>query len=444
MKNKAKTIFVCNECGYQVSRWMGKCPDCSAWNSIEEKIAQKKSTSQATLTGPKIEWTKLDDPHIDENRFSSGNAELDRVLGDGIVPGSVIMLGGDPGIGKSTLMLQILAGMRKETVYISGEESKNQIQQRSMRLKLDHSKIAFANETNLEKIVNSISGKKQTVVVIDSIQTIASDEIEGIPGNASQLRYCTSSLVREAKQNGYAVFLIGHVTKDGAIAGPKILEHLVDTVLYFEGESNLDYRIIRSAKNRFGAVNEIAVYRMSDTGLQTVDNPSEIFMNLDSTDRQGTAIAVISEGNRSMLVEIQALVAKTQFGTPQRTASGIDHRRMNLLLAVLEKKASKPFGFHDVFIKTAAGLRIDDPAADLAICMALISSLDEKNSPPNTAFCGEVSLTGEIRKVSNIQSRIIEAEKLGFKQIYIPQYNSLPKYTKIGVKMKKHISELIR
>ncbi len=423
MSKKNKSFFVCNTCGYQSLRWLGKCPECSTWGSLEEQIIKKQSAHSAAGQSAAKLIPLNEEQNFSEKRIPTGIDELNRVLGGGIVTGSIVMVGGDPGIGKSTIMLQMLDKMKDvdKKVYISGEESLSQIQQRARRLQITGQNIFFVNDTNLETILAALEKEKPGVVVIDSIQTIASENIDGIPGNSSQLRYCTAHLVQAAKQNQISIFLVGHVTKDGAIAGPKILEHIVDTVLYFEGDNQVDYRILRSVKNRFGAVNEIALFQMEKNGLIPVANPSEIFLNTDQNDRQGTAVVAVMEGNRPMLVEVQALVAKTQFGIPQRTATGIEHRRMNLLLAVLEKKCTKPFSFYDVFLKTADGLKLDEPATDLGICMALISSMDELILANTTVYIGEVGLNGELRPVSRLQERINEAVKLGFKRIVIPK-----------------------
>lgn len=419
---KTKSIYICNACGYQTARWLGRCPECSAWETLEEHI---KDSAKQKMHGmrPDNKPVALNTEAVQqEERIPSGISEIDRVLGGGIVNGSLVLIGGDPGIGKSTLMLQMLAAAHssRPKLYVSGEESFSQIRQRAKRLGAESNSIFFLNETNLELISDQLTKDKPEFAVIDSIQTVSSSILDGIPGNSSQLRFCTNELVQLAKRENIPIFLVGHVTKDGAIAGPKILEHLVDTVLYFEGETKGDFRILRCIKNRFGSINEIALFRMEREGLIPVQNASELFLNDHPGAQQGTTVTAVMEGNRPILVEVQALVSKTQFGTPQRTATGIGHRRMNLLLAVLEKKCGKPFGFHDVFLKTAAGLRLDEPAADLAICMALVSSMDEKEISSKTVYIGEVGLNGELRPVSYIQERIFEAEKLGFDKIIIP------------------------
>jgi DNA repair protein RadA/Sms len=334
----------------------------------------------------------------------------------------VTIIGGDPGIGKSTLMLQILnqAEISGSMLYVSGEESQQQIQARAHRLGMTGNKILFSSETNLENLLELCTDQQIQLIIVDSIQTLYSSEVESIPGNISQLRTCTAQLTRFAKENTIPVIIVGHITKEGNIAGPKVLEHMVDTVLYFEGDSQYDYRILRCTKNRFGPVNEIGLFQMTAQGLVELRNPSEIFLT-DSQERQsGNAVVAVLEGNRTFLIQIQALVSKTQFGMPQRTASGIDHRRMNLLLAVLEKRFAKPFGFYDVFLKVSGGLRIDEPAADLGICMALLSSLEDKTIPGNQVFVGEIGLGGEVRRVNRLEERIREAEKLGFDRIVVP------------------------
>jgi DNA repair protein RadA/Sms len=446
MNKKSKTVFVCSECGYISLRWLGKCTECGAWDSFEEQVQNKSSgkNKSAAISG---ELIALDSAvQVQEERIATNINELNRVLGGGIVSGSVVMIGGDPGIGKSTLMLQMLNQLPEESkkIYISGEESFNQIRQRAGRLSINGGDIYFLNDTNLENVIARVEKERPHIVIIDSIQTLGSEMIDSIPGNTSQLRFCTSKLVQAAKQNQIAVFLVGHVTKEGAIAGPKILEHIVDTVLYFEGDTQSDFRILRTTKNRFGAINEIALFRMGTNGLVAVSNPSELFLNMDQDDRQGTAVVTVLEGNRPMLVEVQALVTKTQFGLPQRTATGIDHRRMNLLLAVLDKKCGKPFGFHDVFIKTAAGLRLDEPAADLGICMALVSSLEDKPMDKHTVFIGEVGLSGELRPVQRTGERLREAERLGFTKAVMPDTRETLPGTSMKVNRYKQIQQLLK
>lgn len=448
MSKSVKSVFICKTCGYQSLRWLGKCPECASWDSLEEQIIEKKSGKRDTASSTPVEIVPLLETSPDnEVRLSTGISELDTVLGGGNVLGSVVMIGGDPGIGKSTLMLQMLDKIDEKRVgkkiYVSGEESLGQIQQRAKRLGISAGDIYFLNETNLEKLVATLEKNQPALVIIDSVQTLASERLDGIPGYSSQLRFCTAQLVQMAKQTQTSIFLVGHVTKEGSIAGPKILEHIVDTVLYFEGENKADIRILRATKNRFGAVNEIALFQMGRAGLTAVKNPSEIFLSASAEDREGSAVVAVIEGNRPILVEVQALVAKTQFGMPQRTATGIGHRRMNLLLAVLEKKFRKPFGFHDVFIKTAAGLRIDEPAADLGICMALVSSMDNRALDPDIVYIGEVGLSGELRTASYTQERISEAEKLGFKQIIVPRANKNYASKSAQIRYVKNLGQIL-
>ncbi len=446
MAKKQHVYFLCSECGYRSEKWLGRCPQCGAWNSFEEQI-ELSQKHKATAKGTSTDLIPLLSAQVpEETRRSTGINELDHVLGGGSVVGSVTLIGGDPGIGKSTLLLQMLDSYKCEgkKVFISGEESLHQIKNRAKRLGVSEPNLYYQNITSLERIEQLLEKHLPAVVVIDSIQTIMSEDIDGLPGNISQLRYTTARLVHLAKENNISMFIIGHVTKEGGLAGPKVLEHLVDTVLYFEGEAKADFRILRSVKNRYGPVNEIALFRMEATGLIPVDNPSELFLNLDVEDRMGTAVVAIMEGNRPVLIEIQALVSKTQFGVPQRTASGIDHRRMNLLLAVLEKKIGKPFSFYDVFIKTAGGIRVNDPAADLGICMALVSSFEESPLPRDAVFIGEVGLNAELRPVHQLVDRIKEADKLGFKRMFVPDSRQ-----KVNLKLNgrvesfKKLSELL-
>jgi len=446
MNHKQKNVYVCQNCGYESVKWLGKCPECGSWSSFEQEVRKmeiKKSAAIRTST-PLIRLSESSAETLP--RLSTGMDELDRTLGGGLVPGSVIMIGGDPGIGKSTLMLQLLNALPAPTIslYISGEESDSQVNLRARRLGIRNKQILFSAETNLQNLLQEFDQVNPHMIVIDSIQTIYHDQIDSIPGNITQLRTCTSELLRYAKNHNVPIILIGHVTKEGNIAGPKVLEHMVDTVLYFEGDNHYDYRILRSVKNRFGPVNEVGLFKMTEEGLQVVKNPSEIFLSENTPPQSGNAVVAVMEGNRSFLVQVQALVTKTQFGLPQRTATGIDHRRMNLLLAVLEKRCAKPFGFYDVFVKVAGGLRMDEPAADLGICMSLISSFDDRILPAGTVYVGEVGLGGEIRTVRRLADRIMEAQKLGFQMIVVPRLNkSLGKLEKAKLKEVEHLSELI-
>jgi len=446
MISKQKSVYVCQNCGYESAKWLGKCPECGNWSSFEQEVRK----TEVRKSPPQVKSEKLvkllDKPAAALPRFSTGIDELDRTLGGGIVPGSVIMIGGDPGIGKSTLMLQMLDQIKlvDNSLYISGEESDSQVNMRARRLGIKNDHILFSSETSLQNILQDFDTVRPHLIIIDSIQTIYHEQIDSIPGNISQLRTCTSELLRYAKTNNVPIVLIGHVTKEGSIAGPKVLEHMVDTVLYFEGDNHYDYRILRSVKNRFGPINEIGLFRMTEEGLQAVKNPSEIFLSAGYPAQSGNAVAAVMEGNRPFLVQVQALVTKTQFGLPQRTATGIDHRRMNLLLAVLEKRCAKPFGFYDVFLKVAGGLRVDEPAADLGICMALLSSFDDRILPAGTAYIGEVGLGGEIRNVRRLTDRIAEAHKLGFQTIVVPRLSkSAGKLEKAKIKEVEHLSELV-
>jgi DNA repair protein RadA/Sms len=423
VKVKQKTVYICQQCGYESPKWLGKCPDCENWSTFQEEIRQEmKKGVSLSRTAAKVSPLLSGEAEV-LPRISTGIAELDRTLGGGVIPGVVVMIGGDPGIGKSTLMLQMLDKIdtKKDLLYVSGEESKSQVHLRANRLGLSGQNILFSVETSLQSLLTLLEHNKPAAVVIDSVQTLNSEEIDSIPGNVSHLRTCTAALLRFAKEADVPVFLIGHVTKEGSIAGPRVLEHMVDTVLYFEGDQQYDYRILRSTKNRFGPVNEIGLFQMTRKGLQGVANPSEVFLSTGDSQSSGNAVVAIMEGNRPFLVQVQALVTKTQFGMPQRTASGIDHRRMNLLLAVLEKRYRKPFGFNDVFIKIAGGLKIDEPAADLGVCMALVSSLEDILLPEKSIYIGEVGLGGEIRGVNRIDERINEALKLGFEKVIIPK-----------------------
>lgn len=441
---KEKVIYVCQSCGYSSPKWLGRCPECESWNSFIEEIPQ--TPQKEIVFGDKKAVFRLNDiEHISYARIKTGMQEFDRPLGGGIVTGALILVGGDPGIGKSTLMLQIL-GLLPDTfslLYISGEESLSQIHARAKRLQIGNKNILFSNENEIHHIQQLTGKNKTNLLVIDSIQTIQDATLDTMAGNISQLRSCTTLLLKDAKEKDYTVFLIGHVTKEGAIAGPKILEHMVDTVLYFEGESRNDYRILRCSKNRFGSVNEIGLFQMGAAGLRELKNPSHFFVAESENEQSGDAIAAVMEGNRPFLVKVQALVSKTQFGMPQRTATGIDHRRMNLLLAVLEKRCGRPFGFQDVFIKTAGGLRLDEPAADLAICMALLSGIDDNPLPKEAVYIGEVGLGGEIRAVNRLEERISEAKKLGFKQIYIPASSFKKISSDSHLHAVKHLRDII-
>ena len=423
-----KTIFVCNECGYESSKWLGKCPACEAWNTFfEQKISKARPGPSASLREPqKSEPIKQVDL-TPVPRMNSGFSELNRVLGGGIVPGCVCLLGGDPGIGKSTLLLQVCSYLAKNgerVLYASGEESKTQIKMRAIRLDASEEDIFLYSENELNAIMHEAETVKPGILVVDSIQTVYTDDTTSTPGSITQVRECTMRLMRYAKETNTCVFIVGHMTKDGMIAGPKVLEHMVDCVLYFEGEKNSAYRIIRSNKNRFGSSNEIAVFDMLSDGLSEITNPSELFIGGRVNGVSGSAIACTLEGSRPILAEVQALVSKTAYNKPRRTGTGIDSNRLHLILAVLEKRAGlNTLPQSDVYVNITGGLFVSEPACDLAIAMAIASGV--KNTPllADCAVFGEIGLLGEIRSVSGIEKRISEAEKLGFTKCILPYHN---------------------
>ncbi|MGW8272169.1 MAG: DNA repair protein RadA [Thermodesulfovibrionales bacterium] len=422
--SKVKVTFQCQACGYASPKWLGKCPDCGAWNSFSEESRTPKNLSSAGGSAPVV----LSDVSIDEGfRYSTAMTELDRVLGGGLVPGSVVLVGGDPGIGKSTLLLQAVAGLAgtlKGTVlYVSAEESLEQIKMRADRLDIRSERIALLSETALEVILSWVGKMKPTALVVDSIQTIFTDTLPSAPGSVGQIRECSGTLMSYAKKTGMPVFIIGHVTKEGALAGPRVLEHIVDTVLYFEGDRGHSYRILRAVKNRFGSTNEIGVFEMAGAGLKEVVNPSALFLSERYQDTAGSSVTAAVEGTRPVLVEIQALVSPTSFGMPRRTAIGIDLNRVNLLIAVCEKVGAIPLGAMDVFVNVVGGLRIAEPSADLCVLMTVVSSLREKNIRNDMVVFGEVGLTGEVRSVSNGEMRIREAQKIGFRRVLVPRGN---------------------
>jgi len=426
---KKKTAFFCQNCGTQSPKWLGKCPSCGEWNTfVEEVLAppqneswEEKSISKSSKAKPitikEIEATT-------EPRIKTNDNELNRVLGGGIVLGSLILIGGEPGIGKSTLLLQICLHLNNlKVLYVSGEESEQQIKMRAQRIGQDSNELFILTETNLDAIFSSIKSLKPQILVIDSIQTIHTEKIEAASGSVSQVRQCAGELMKFAKQTNTPVFLIGHITKDGTLAGPKILEHMVDTVIQFEGDRHLSYRILRTTKNRFGSTSELGIYEMQSNGLRQVSNPSEILISQREDGFSGISIGASLEGNRPLLVELQSLVSPAAYGTPQRSSTGFDSKRLNMLLAVLEKRGGYRLGMQDVFLNIAGGLRIDDPAIDLAIAVSIISSLEELAISHKFCFAAEVGLGGEIRAVNRIDNRISEAEKLGFEQIFISKYN---------------------
>jgi DNA repair protein RadA/Sms len=427
---KLKKAYFCQNCGAQASKWIGKCPSCNEWNTYVEEIIQKESTSlsptsrrstrnrQAKAVAVQDVVTKT------EVRYRTPDNELNRVLGGGLVPGSLQLFGGEPGIGKSTLLLQMaLKWPGIKVLYISGEESEQQIKMRAERIGIENKKCFLLAETNVQNIIQHLGHAEADVVVIDSIQTLHSSLIDSSAGSISQIRECSGQLMRFAKETDTPIFLIGHINKEGSIAGPKVLEHMVDVVLQFEGDRNHMYRLLRSAKNRFGPTNEIGIYEMQGNGLREVENPSEILLSNRDEQLSGSAIASSMEGLRPMLIEIQALVSSAAYGTPQRSATGFDLRRLNMLLAVLEKRCGFRLGAKDVFLNIAGGIRVEDPAIDLAVVSAVLSSSEDFPITSKTAFSAEVGLSGEIRPVNKIEQRILEAQKLGFDSIFISKYN---------------------
>lgn len=423
---KAKTTaFFCKECGYESSKWMGQCPACKEWNTFVEEPVGKKTASGRKIPAVKVKPCLLSEISLEQqDRISTGYPELDRVLGSGIVAGSLVLVGGDPGIGKSTLLLQVcgkLAAQEQKVLYISGEESLKQIKLRANRIGEIKGQLLFLCETNLDTIESVIEEESPQVVVIDSIQTMFRDEVSSAPGSVSQVRESTNVLMQIAKGQGIAIFIVGHVTKEGVVAGPRVLEHMVDTVLYFEGERNASYRILRGVKNRFGSTNEIGVFEMQEKGLVEVENPSEYMLSGRPEDASGAVVACSLEGTRPILLEVQALVTQTNFGMPRRTAAGTDYNRVNLLMAVLEKRCHYEMSRYDAYVNIAGGMKMNEPALDLAIVMALVSSLKDRAVSSKTILFGEVGLSGEVRAVSMAEQRVNEAIKLGFDTCILPQ-----------------------
>ncbi|MEL7649351.1 MAG: DNA repair protein RadA [Sedimentibacter sp.] len=425
---KVKTKFVCQECGYETAKWLGKCPSCGEWNTFVEEIEtkEKDSKSQRGISKGKLEKIQNITSSSNKDRILTGSREMDRVLGGGIIKSSLVLVGGDPGIGKSTLLLQVADHASKQNLkvlYVSGEESAEQIKIRADRLGIGAGELYVLSETNID-IVNEFVGKEEPdLLILDSIQTIYSPDVVSAPGSVSQVREVTSMVMRMTKARNMATFIVGHVTKSGAIAGPRVLEHMVDTVLYFEGERHFSYRILRSVKNRFGSTNEIGIFEMRERGLVEVDNPSEVFLRGRPVDAYGTVVTAAMEGTRPLLIEIQALVAYSPAGFAKRITTGIDNNRAAMLLAVLEKKAGLAMQSSDTFINVTGGLQLREPAADLAILCALASSFKEVPVDFKTILIGEVGLTGEIRGVNNIEKRLIEAQKMGFEKAVISEAN---------------------
>ena len=445
---KKGSIFFCQNCGTSSTKWLGKCPSCNEWNTFVEEKTSKKDSKKDSFKSTKINTSKLlkNIDYSSEKRIVSNDKELNRVLGGGIVPGSIILLGGDPGIGKSTLLLQFaLSSKSKKILYVSGEESERQIKMRAERINKNSENCYILTETSTGNIFQEIEKIDPDILIVDSIQTIHSSYLDSAPGSVSQIRECTSELIKFAKETGTAVLLIGHINKDGAIAGPKVLEHMVDTVLQFEGDRNYVYRILRTIKNRFGSASELGVYEMNGSGLREVSNPSEILISERDEKTSGVAIAGTIEGARPLLVEIQSLVSSAVYGTPQRSATGFDTRRMNMLLAVLEKKCGFRLGAKDVFLNITGGIKIDDTAIDLAVICSILSSDQDIALDTQICFAGEIGLSGEIRAVNRIDQRIAEAEKLGYKQIVISKFNKLSsKDFKIEIIKYGKIEELFK
>ena len=425
MAKAKKSIYFCQNCGHEENKWLGQCPMCREWNTfVEEKVTVSKGTA-AKNTVREAEVVTLSSVSTDqEDRMQTEIEELDRVLGGGVVPGSLVLVGGDPGIGKSTLLLQVckrLSDQGRKVLYISGEESLKQIKLRANRMGTFSDHLLLLCETNLETIRQVIEREHPAVAVIDSIQTMYSEEVTAAPGSVSQVREATNTLMQIAKGLNITIFIVGHVTKEGTVAGPRVLEHMVDTVLYFEGDRHASYRILRGVKNRFGSTNEIGVFEMRETGLEEVPNPSEYMLNGRPEDASGSVVACSMEGTRPILMEIQALVCRSNFGMPRRTAAGTDYNRVNLLMAVLEKRVGLPLSNYDAYINIAGGIRMNEPAIDLGIVMAIVSSYKNQSISPGTIVFGEVGLSGEVRAVSMPEQRVAEARKLGFKTCIMPQ-----------------------
>ncbi len=455
--SKIKTAYFCQGCGYESTKWAGKCPGCQQWNTFVEELIQKdskknSSTDWQTYNGDSTATKKTRALNTVESlntpRVVTPDLELNRVLGGGIVPGSIVLVAGEPGIGKSTLFLQMGLQLQDVVVlYISGEESEQQIKMRADRLNIKNENFYLLTETSTQTIFQEVKKLKPQLIIVDSIQTLESPFIESSPGSVSQIRECAAEFQQFAKETNTPVFLIGHITKDGTIAGPKLLEHMVDTVLQFEGDRHYAYRILRTLKNRFGSTAELGIYQMNETGMVPVTNPSEILITQKEDQLSGIAIAATIEGQRPLLIEVQALVTQSVYGTPQRTVTGFDLRRLQLLLAVLEKRGGFHFGVKDVFLNIAGGLKVEDPSIDLAVLSALLSSYEDVAIPHSVCFAGEVGLSGEIRAVNRVEQRITEAQKLGFEKIIVSKYNQKgldKKRFQIEVVMMGRVEELYR
>ncbi len=455
---KSKTLFFCQSCGYESPKWIGKCPSCGSWNSFVEEVVSKnendrndwrQESTKSRVSKPK---TLNEIESTGEIRIATPDQELNRVLGGGIVPGSLILIGGEPGIGKSTLMLQLALSLQKAKIlYVSGEESEQQIKMRAERLSTkpqgSNENFYMLAETGTKNIFQAIETVQPNLVIIDSIQTLHSHMLDSSAGSIGQVRQCAGELMKFAKETNTPVFLVGHITKDGMLAGPKVLEHMVDTVLQFEGDRHLAYRILRTTKNRFGSTSEIGIYEMLGNGLREVSNPSEILISQKDGQLSGATIGATIEGNRPLLIEIQSLVSPASYGTPQRTPTGFDQKRLNMLLAVLEKRCGFRMGTQDVFVNMAGGIYVEDPAIDLALCISIISSMEEIPVSDKVCFAAEIGLGGELRAVNRIDQRISEAEKLGFQEIYISKYSQKSldlKKTKIMVKSFGKLEEVFK
>lgn len=437
---KVKSAFFCQNCGYETPKWLGKCPSCNEWNTFVEELIQKQVPQVVAFSRSKESAQPQSLDQIDQRehpRIVLNDAELTRVLGGGLVPGSLILFGGEPGIGKSTLLLQLAVSTKGlKVLYVSGEESDQQIKMRAERIGIQNEDCFILTETNVQNIFKQAEQTQPDLLVIDSIQTLYSSHIESSPGSISQVRESTAQLLRYAKQSNVPVFLIGHITKEGSLAGPKVLEHMVDAVLQFEGDRNHVYRLLRSIKNRFGSTNELGIYEMLGSGLRQVENPSEILITNTDSSLSGIAIAATLEGMRPMMIEVQALVSTAAYGTPQRSSTGFDSKRLNMLLAVMEKRCGFKLGAKDVFLNIAGGIKVDDPAIDLAVVASVLSSNADMPVSNNIALCAEVGLSGEVRPVNRIDQRIHEAEKLGFEKIILSKYNK-------GISQKDYKIELV-
>ena len=446
-KGKEKSVFFCQECGYESAKWLGKCPGCGQWNTfVEELVSKQKKESSRVM--PAAEAVSLHEISYDDLlRIDTGIQELNRVLGGGMVPGALMLLAGDPGIGKSTLTMQLCGAIRMNApvLYVSGEESRQQLKMRAQRLGINNENLMILTENNLDAIETQLQKVKPKLVILDSIQTVYLPEITSAPGSVSQLRECTGRIMQWAKGMEISVIVVGHVTKDGSVAGPRVLEHMVDTVLFFEGERHNQFRILRALKNRFGSTNEIGVFEMQEKGLQEISNPSEIFLSERPKGAIGSVVVPCMEGSRPVLVELQALVAASPYGQPRRMTNGADYNRTAMLMAVLEKKMRLPLGNQDIYLNVVGGLKIDEPAIDLGIIVALVSSMQNRPIMDDVIILGEVGLTGEVRTISFLEKRLIEAEKMGFRMAVVPEANlKRNQQYPIEVRGVSHVSEALR